>query len=280
MHKNVGFERFYSLDDFQVDEIVGWSMADHQFFDQTLDYIKQMKQPFYGFAIALSSHHPYTNVPEQYKQLQLGAYQDTTLGDYLTSAHYVDFAVGELIRKMKAEGLWDNTVLIMYGDHDSGISFDKSMTDFVGEQSDELNLQYIRHRVPLLMHIPSAGVDGRVWSHTTGMIDVTPTILHLLGIPNERYYHLGTNLFDRKNHLVIFRNGSATNGLLWYKASLDGQFQRGQCFETETRSLIDINQCRTIAQEADRQLKRSDQTIKYDLIRQLHQPQKMPSALR
>ena len=45
----------------------------------------------------------------------------TKLGNYLKSAHYADEALGELIEQMDEAGLLENTVIVIYGDHDSRI---------------------------------------------------------------------------------------------------------------------------------------------------------------
>ncbi len=268
MYKNLQFDTFYSIDDFKEGERVGWSLGDLSFFEQTVDYLEQKSQPFYAFTIALSSHHPYTKVPERYKTLQFGKYEGTILADYLTSIHYVDVAVGELVNRLKASGLWDNTLVLMYGDHDSGIPMDAEMAKFVGEPGDELNLLNMKNRVPLIIHIPGSNAKG-TYAHTVGMVDMTPTMLHLLGIEGHSYYHLGRPIFDMQNHLVIFRAGSATDGQLYFKASIDGVFNKGTCYRTDTRKKVAIDQCRALAGEADRHLKMSDRTLKFDLLRSL-----------
>jgi phosphoglycerol transferase MdoB-like AlkP superfamily enzyme len=266
MYKNIGFDRFYSLEDFKEGEQVGWSLGDMSFFQQTVDVVKTKQQPFYAFAVALSSHHPYTRVPDKYKTLDFGDYEGTILADYLTAIHYVDASVGELVAQLKANNLWDKTMLLMYGDHDSGIPMDAEMAKFVGEPGDELNLQNIKNRVPLIIHLPQSGIRGTK-THTVSMIDMTPTILHALGISDSRYYHLGHNMFDWKDHLVVLRSGSATDGQLHYKASIDGVFTKGTCYRVADRKKVAIDQCRTLAGEADRQLKMSDRTLKFDMIR-------------
>jgi phosphoglycerol transferase MdoB-like AlkP superfamily enzyme len=180
----------------------------------------------------------------------------------------VDVAVGELVNQLKASGLWDNTLVLMYGDHDSGIPMDAEMAKFVGEPGDELNLLNMKNRVPLIIHIPGSNAKG-TFAHTVGMVDMTPTMLHLLGIEDQSYYHLGRPIFDRQNHLVVFRSGSATDGQHYFKASIDGVFNKGTCYRTDTRKKVVVDQCRALAGEADRHLKMSDRTLKFDLLRSL-----------
>ena len=39
------------------------------------------------------------------------------LGGYLQRQHHADAALGEFIAGLKKKGLWDNTVVVIYGDH-------------------------------------------------------------------------------------------------------------------------------------------------------------------
>ena len=45
--------------------------------------------------------------------------EGTKLGNYFKSVHYADGALGKFIEELDAAGLLDNTVLVLYGDHDA-----------------------------------------------------------------------------------------------------------------------------------------------------------------
>lgn len=75
--------------------------------------------------VGISSHHPYNLSPDAV-DLDVGEFEGTMFGDYLKSVHYVDEALGELVDQMKKDGLWDNTILMFYGDHDNSIK-DKAL---------------------------------------------------------------------------------------------------------------------------------------------------------
>lgn len=49
---------------------------------------------------------------------------NTTMGNYLRSVHYADSAIGEFIDNLDKEGLLENTVLVIYGDHDARLDFE------------------------------------------------------------------------------------------------------------------------------------------------------------
>jgi hypothetical protein len=277
MYKNMHFDRFYSKEDFSKKEEVGWALGDYYFFDETVNYLQKAPQPFYGFAVALSSHHPFDKLPAKYRTLNFGPYEGTTWSDYLSALHYVDYSVGELIKKLKETGLWENTVVMMYGDHDSGIPMDEKMAKFIGESPDELNREMLIHRVPFIMHIPGLKEKG-THSQAVGMIDVTPTVLHLLGISDPTGHHLGVPFFDGKNHMLAFRNGSGIDGNLYFKASIDGVFTRGKCFSFKTHKEVSIEKCRALAGEIDYRLKNSDLTIQNNLLARFHEDKKTVAA--
>ena len=45
--------------------------------------------------------------------------EDTKLGHYLKSVHYADKCLGEFFDALEKNGLLDNTVIVLYGDHDA-----------------------------------------------------------------------------------------------------------------------------------------------------------------
>ncbi|GAB7389214.1 LTA synthase family protein [Bacillaceae bacterium] len=273
MYKNFQFDDFYGKGDFAPGENVGpfAALGDKGLFRQTVAILKgkreEAKKPFYGFVVALSSHHPYTGIPGKYQTLDLGPYAGTMFGNYLQALHYVDEAVGELVSLLKKEGLWDDTVLVIYGDHDSGIPLDAGMAAYVGMEWDELSQAQSAQGVPFFLHIPGRPERGE-FPYTTGMIDIAPTLLHLLGIPPDRYAHMGGNMLRLKDHLVAFRYGSFAFADRFYKASKDGVFGNGSCYDARTGKKVDTSECAHLFQTAQNRLRLSDRVIYGDLLRE------------
>lgn len=166
-----------------------------------------IQQPFYSFLITLTSHHPY-RLPEPHRKLDTGELEGTMLGDYLNSIHYVDEAFGELIEQMKQQGLWDNTILIIYGDHDNSIKDQSAYEQWLGRELSELDMEQMMNQVPLLIRLPDGAHGGTIDPEAAGMMNVAPSILHLLGISSEPYYWIGTSLFDERDRLIPLRSGA------------------------------------------------------------------------
>ncbi len=269
MYQQYGLDYFYGLGDFEPGESVGWgagSLGDESLLQQMVNTLLAKPEPFYAMAVALSSHHPYNYIPQKYKVLDVGDLNGTLEGDYLHAVHYVDYAVGQLVDRLKSEGLWDNTILVIYGDHDGALGQQEKYGELLGFHVDELTSLEFRHEVPLFLHIPGAERPG-THSEAVGMIDITPTVLELLGITLEDKFYLGENLLTKQNPLVIFRNGSFTDGRVFYRSNYDGILSNGVCYDTSTRTAIDIKACEAGFTEMNADLKLSDQIIHNKLLK-------------
>jgi arylsulfatase A-like enzyme len=103
-----------------------------------------------------------------------------------TMAHN-DYQLGRLVERLKAQGEWENTLLIIAADH----SIDGAMTDMAIAIQDSLppawNQPVLRpsiSRIPLLFVWPGHIAGGqRFREPVTSMVDVLPTILDLVGLP-------------------------------------------------------------------------------------------------
>jgi len=264
MYNNMGYNRFFSKKDFTIDEPMGWSLSDNSFFKQSLDEMKSIKQPFYSFLITLSSHHPYT-IPKDKQALDVGEFGDTIFGNYLQSIHYVDDALGKFTEQMKKEGLWDNTILVVYGDHDNSIKDKPYYEQFLGKTLNDLDMEQIMNQVPLLVHLPDGGRGGE-YSDPSGQLDMAPSLLHLLGIPTDSYHMLGNNLFVDADRFVVLRSGAFSDNNVFYIPSPDGIFENGRCYDLNTRDKTTVSTCRVGFDQAKLQLRSSDQVIQYDLL--------------
>ena len=98
-----------------------------------------------------------------------------------------DYQIGRLVERLKAEGEWENTLLIIGADH--GIS--AAMGDMDIAMQDSLPPRWSRPwfrpsitRVPLIFVWPGHIAAGQRFSEpVVSMIDVLPTLLDLVGLP-------------------------------------------------------------------------------------------------
>ena len=107
---------------------------------------------------------------------------------YTNAAHWVDAQMGRVIDELKAQGLLDNTIIIVTGDHGEEFlekGFWGHNSSFVEEQT----------HTPMVVWMPGKGHAEieRVTSH----LDISPTLLQALGAPAQvGDYSLGRSLLD------------------------------------------------------------------------------------
>lgn len=265
MYPSLGYDTFYSLENYKMDEPLGWSIADKSMLEQSFNKMLTFEQPFLSTLITLTSHHPY-DIPDNYKKLNLEGIYDETFKNYLQSVHYVDQAVGTFIKNLEDSGMWENSIFVLFGDHDSALmKLDNEVAKIAGVMNDPLAYAQLSDQVPLIIHLPD-DVGAGVYNQVGGQIDLAPTILDLLGIKIDNNYMMGKSLFQ-EDRLVIFRRGSFTNDQVFYQATNDGVFENGTCYDLETNSETSVDNCRSGYDETIRRLNISDLVLSEDLIK-------------
>jgi lipoteichoic acid synthase len=266
MYHNMDYDQFYNIKDYTIDEPIGWSLGDKSFFKQTIQQLKERDHsPFYALAITLSSHHPY-KLPYANQELKVGSLQGTIMGDYLQATHYVDSAVGVLVDQLKEEGLWDDTVLLFYGDHDNSIYDWKLYEEFLGNPVSNLDKDRMVRKVPFLIHLPNDEHAGVV-EKSVGQIDTTPTVMQLLGIPMDKRYLMGVSMLSSAQKSVVFRTGGFTDGKVYFVPSGDGIAANGTCYSLPDGDVTDSADCTAGAEAAKHDLSVSDRVIENNLIK-------------
>lgn len=266
MYPTLGFETFHSIDSFTVDEKLGWSLSDESMLKQAYEKITQLKEPFYAFLVTLTSHHPYSYIPPEYQTLNLNGIENELLKDYLHSVHYVDKALGEFISLLKESGLWDTSVVIFYGDHESRVlDGDEEVDHVLALEEKPLKYNKFSNQVPLFIHLPNDEGAG-VYDKVGGQIDLGPTILDILGVDSSQHYMMGTSLFQDER-MVVFRKGSFTTDKYFYEAPPEGMFENGRCFDLAKGIETDVEACRGLYEKGQKELEVSDSVLKGDLIK-------------
>lgn len=203
MYKAVGFDKFISSKDYTLDDCLGWGLSDKSFFRQSMEKIDTSK-PFYGFFITLSSHHPY-NYFDDYQGFDVGNYEDTMTGNYVKAANYVDQAIGQLFEDLKRRGLYDNSIIIIYGDHQAVLKDQTDMLkNLIGFNFSEYNWTKLQ-KSPFFIRFPGMKETG-VNSTISGEIDLLPTIANLMGL--EVPHALGKDIFNTEKGYAVLRNSS------------------------------------------------------------------------
>lgn len=307
MHETLGYQRFYSKTDYEIDEVIGLGLSDRSFYKQSIERIKEINakgQPYYGTIITLTNHTPFSDtdlygefdvsLKENVYNEKTGKYEEviypymegTKLGNYFKSAHYADVALGEFIDALDEEGILDNTVLIIYGDHDARLSksdyrrlynYDPE-TDSARECTEDddtcviidTNTSELLRKVPLLIYSKETKESlHQEVTNVMGMYDVMPTLGNMFGFYNK--YQLGHDIFNiTDDNIVVFPNGNWVTNKIYYNA------QNGSWLplkETEISTSY-IEECNTYAEKL---LNASNSTIVFDLIKKARQTEESES---
>ena len=215
-HPYYGIQTMLFREDWNIDEKLGIGIPDKVLFPKVAQYLETVQQPFYAFLISLSCHHPYREVPEGYEALFPSISPKKglrTYSGYLQLARYTDEALKTFYKDLEKRGLLDNTIFVVYGDHDFGQLNAMPNRAMLREhfESLEANLGVNPYtmpedRIPLAIAVPSkqAEIDsvGDAYSATPGTLsDVFPTVFHLLGeeVPTGV---MGAHLFQHEPRTV------------------------------------------------------------------------------
>lgn len=218
LHPRYGFDRSLFRGDIPYKDVLGWGMADKPFFKLAVNEISQQPRPFFSFLITLTSHHPYNYVSDDKASLRTDGVP-RAIARYLRSARYVDEAVAELFEHMAVEGLLESTTVVLYGDHDAKLKFDKRdaavATKKLNLDADTLQRigrrDWAVDRVPLFFippvgsALPAAEIDT-----VGGQIDIGPTLLHYLGMRAPSSF-LGSPLLPGTEGWVARYDGAAAD---------------------------------------------------------------------
>ncbi len=225
-YKNLGYDYFFDSSYYDVtdENSFQYGLHDKPFFQQSVQYLERLQQPFYSKFIAVSNHYPYSEFKNDEAGFPRATTSDETINGYFATANYLDKAVEEFFNYLKASGLYDNSIIVMYGDH-YGISNSRNpeLASLLGKSKDTWsnydNAQM--QRVPYMVHIP--GQDKGGINHTYGgEVDALPTLLHLLGVDTSKYIQLGQDLLSEDHdQIVAFRDGDyVTPNYTYYSSNL------------------------------------------------------------
>lgn len=156
----------------------------------------------------------------------------TKLGNYFRSVHYADEAIGELIEELDEKGLLDNTVIVIYGDHDAKLKQSEYKRFYENENIDSVLIDpskkitevndytyEINRNVPFI--IWSKDIVNTEYSQQVdkvmGMIDVMPTLGNMFGVHND--YALGHDIFSIDENVVVFPSGNWITNKIYYNTS-------------------------------------------------------------
>lgn len=269
MYESLGIDEFFDKEFYDVNDAnsIGWGLKDKDFFEQSIEHLSSLKQPFYAKMITLTNHFPF-ELDEEDQTIEAYDSNSKIFNQYFTTVRYMDEAIEEFFNHLKRSGLYDDSIIIIMGDHD-GISatHHKAIRKFLNKEEltpyDLVQWQ----RVPLFIHIPNHG-KGEIISKVSGQIDLKPTILHMVGIDTDHDIYFGNDLFhdDRKGY-IAFRNGDFVSENYVYTNNICYDRETGEEILLESTRSQNESECELIAEQVKEELLLSDEIIYGDLFR-------------
>ncbi|EEM70433.1 Sulfatase [Bacillus thuringiensis serovar andalousiensis BGSC 4AW1] len=263
MYSALGYDRYYNELDYKItpETNLNWGLKDIEYFDQSVDILKTVDQPFYARFLTLTNHYPFT-YDEDTKFIEPYDSGNGVFDRYIVTARYLDESIKKFIERLKAEGMYDDSIIVLYGDH-YGISekHNRAMAQFLEKDQitefDTLNLQ----RTPLYIHMPGQ-TEGETISKPTGQIDIKPTILNLLGIDTTNDIRFGHDMFSNEyTGFVVLRDGSFITDKYAYKNNI--------FYDRITGEIVNLpkKEAQALIKRAQNELRMSDKIIEGDLLR-------------
>ncbi|WP_175073253.1 LTA synthase family protein [Terribacillus sp. AE2B 122] len=264
IYKSFGFNNFFdsSFYDMNPEDLADYGLMDKPFFEQSEQLLETLPQPFYAKFITVTHHYPYP-IDEEDATIAPHTTGDKSVDNYFQTARYADEALEQFFAYLKESGLYEDSIIVMYGDH-YGISenHNKAMETVLDKEeitpTDNATLQ----EVPLFIHAP--GLEGGVNHTYGGQIDLLPTLLHLLGVETKDKIQLGTDLLSEQHDQVVpFRNGGYV--------SPDITYTDGKYYDTATGLLLEdenqIQKAEEYQESVEHELYLSDKVVNGDLLR-------------
>lgn len=281
-HISLGYDKLYDKSYYVLDEKIGFGLSDKSFYTQSVPMIKEISEEnslFYANMITLSNHTPFDEV-KMYGNFDVTltangkTYQymeDTKMGNYLKSLHYADKQLGLFMKLLDEAGLLENTVVVIYGDHDAKLSksdynrlinYDVT-TNLTYNDSDpryqELDYYWfeLNRNVPLVIWTKNNQIKEEITT-AMGMYDVLPTLGNMLNIKSK--YALGTDIFNVDDNIVVFPNGNWLTNNIYYNSG------KGE-YKLLKDTVLTEDEIEKNTKYAEDILKISDDTVVFDLIK-------------
>lgn len=174
----LGFDTIY-------DSTIGGKRLDRiedcDMFSNAVQKLKAMPQPFYAQLVTISTHQPgyKTDKPTALSQYKI---QTDRVINALENFHTLDVQLWEFIEELKANGLYDNSVIIIVSDHN-----DVNYNEFAG----------VLERIPEDTYCSFIALNTNVsksLENVYGQVDIYPTILDIMGLNDYRWKGLGYSM--------------------------------------------------------------------------------------
>ncbi len=227
-----GFDKVIDQEKMEDPCYVGtWGVCDDEvvtYADNEFTAMYKANKPFMSVVFSTSNHSPF-DFPEDKIDLVEGEEKKSVKN----AIKYADYSVGQMIKKAKENGYYENTVFLIVADHN------------VRVYGDDI--------VPVNMfHIPGlilgGGIKAQVYDKTSTQPDIIATALDLVGA-DFTYPILGHSIFSEKKQQLAFMQFNDNYALMDHdrvavlrpgKAAKTYQYDRNENLALTDKHLVEI----------------------------------------
>jgi len=203
IHENLG-STFYNNSQLSIPILRGWP-SDVDLVEQAYPILTQ-QTPFMSLLITSSTHFPYdidSTLGNRYlKQIDLvHSEYPMEVKRYLSKAMELDKALLTLINRLEADGLLEDTLIVLFGDH---FPFNMERANILN-YGDPYNIRSSGLNIflgPLIMY--GAQIQAQSISTISSTYAILPTLANLFGLPYDPRLAIGQDLFDDKLEHIAF----------------------------------------------------------------------------
>lgn len=224
---------FDNVFDSDVERISNY-VSDEAVYRKIVDEMKNYDGKFMVNIVAASSHTAFDlpGIQDKDKKVNLDVgdeYRGIYFGNYLEAMNYADYSFGIFIDELKKAGLYDDSVILVYGDHAGLQMYNWEMQDFIKEVRPLNDIQTQINYSNVLCGLKIPGVDSMKINKPVSKVDVKPTLMEICGI--EDTFSLGQSMFSNKD-FVCLNNG---------KIITDKYFYDGDWYLIESGEKLDLS---------------------------------------
>lgn len=190
-----GYDRFIERKDFARPTFTtAWGVCDEDLFARGVEELRTLSatgKPFLATFLSVSNHKPFT--------FPTGRISEKP-GRRETAVKYSDYALGQFFNAARKEPFWTNTIFVVVADHGARV---------YGSQSIPIH----SYEIPLVILGPAAVKEPARLGQLGCSLDVSPTVLGLLGRPYESLF-FGRDLLNSQLDGRAFMHHNRDIGML------------------------------------------------------------------
>lgn len=227
-----------------LSENINGDLSDELLYRQAVQKLENYEKPFFSYIVAASSHTPFVleGLQDRSKvNIDVGKYKDTYFGYYLEAVNYADYAFGVFLDELKKEGVYEDTAILVFGDHNGLNMYNEELVDFlkqIDQNMTDVDLKLNYTRVVCGLKIP--GISNITIEKPINKLDIKPTLAYMCNL--EDNFSLGTNMFASKDFVCLNNERIITSRYYydenWYNIKT-GEIIDMNDIDEDTRELLE-----------------------------------------